>query len=471
MTAIRNLCASPLAWLPPALAFCWVLLLTQTANYGNAAYTAPLLVAGVLVGGFALRTLTKDHTRTTAFLLIFAIFFLSLNFRVRPLGEVGLDWQNGTKFAAWTAIVAFALLRWRQIVYLFREPVVLFALAYAGVAFVSALWSEVMLYSAASAFGLFAYLALACLAVVDLGEERALRVMLWTLFAYIACSILTLFAAPDIAWLPPSVEETAWRFRGLAGHPNVLGQQVGIFIVLVIISFRRQLISKSAFAALLLFGVLVLLAAQSRTALIAVGAAGAVVFFRKSPLGPIVVFLAALALAILLLIIAVGGGELIKEFLGSFSRTGLSDEVFTLTGRTEIWGVALERLLERPLFGWGFNGTEDLIARSVRANFTGTAINTHNMFLQSLLSLGIVGSIPGFAMLAILLGRYLFNPDPARDLVVAYLILNGLGEAELFATPVLLTLVFFWVVAREGDKISDVPARHVGSMAFPAAHS
>ncbi|MGO4705705.1 O-antigen ligase family protein [Microvirga sp. 2MCAF38] len=461
----------PLVWLPTVIALGWVMLLTQAATYGNFVYAVPLLLVGATLGGLVFIKAVQGNARAIALLLFFTVFFLSLNFRVRPLGEVGLDWQNGTKFATWAAVVTIAVLRWREIIFLFKEPVISLALAYACMAFVSAMWSEVPAYSAASAFGLLAYIALACMLVVDLGEDVTLRVMMWSLLAYIVCSIAAMFVVPDIAWLPPSVEETTWRFRGLSGHPNVLGQQVGIFIVLAVINYHRRLISLPLFSTLVLVGVLVLFAAQSRTALLAIGAAGGLIFLRQSRFGPAVAFLTVGALAVLVLAIALGGPGFIKSFLGSFSRTGISDEIFTLTGRTEIWNVALQRWAEKPLLGWGFNGTEDLIARSIRPAFNGNAVNAHNMFLQSLLSLGFLGSIPGFALLAILFARFFVRPDLTRDLIVVYLVLNGLGEVELFATPVLLTLVFFWAIVREGDKTSDVPQPRAGHAFSYAAQS
>ncbi len=60
---------------------------------------------------------------------------------------------------------------------------------------------------------------------------------------------------------------------------------------------------------------------------------------------------------------------------GGLTRSGSVSELTTLTGRTEIWAVAADLIAQRPLLGWGYNGTEQLIADSVPTTFT-EAIST-----------------------------------------------------------------------------------------------
>ena len=54
---------------------------------------------------------------------------------------------------------------------------------------------------------------------------------------------------------------------------------------------------------------------------------------------------------------------------GGLTRSGSASELTTLTGRTEIWSVAADLIGRRPLLGWGYNGTEQLIADSVPTSF------------------------------------------------------------------------------------------------------
>ncbi len=95
------------------------------------------------------------------------------------------------------------------------------------------------------------------------------------------------------------------------------------------------------------------------------------------------------------MIAATGGLSEIDALARGLSRTGAEGEIFTLTGRTELWATAWKLILEKPLLGWGYNGIEDVMARTVSAGFEGTAVNAHNMLLQTLASLGFVGSLAG----------------------------------------------------------------------------
>ncbi|MGF1568121.1 MAG: O-antigen ligase family protein [Nodosilinea sp.] len=75
---------------------------------------------------------------------------------------------------------------------------------------------------------------------------------------------------------------------------------------------------------------------------------------------------------------------------------GFFDKDLTLTGRTEIWPAAINKIQERPWLGYGFNGfwhdirgeSADII-RTVRWNVG----NSHNGFLDLILQLGLVGFV------------------------------------------------------------------------------
>src|SRR5207249_3617675 len=99
---------------------------------------------------------------------------------------VGLDWQNGLKLATWLALCTIAAARWRRVAPLFREPTLALCLIYVTIALASSAWSEVPLYTGASALGWLAYLGLGCLLIIDLDEDVAIRIMMWTLLAYVA---------------------------------------------------------------------------------------------------------------------------------------------------------------------------------------------------------------------------------------------------------------------------------------------
>ncbi|WP_094462298.1 O-antigen ligase family protein [Pannonibacter phragmitetus] len=66
----------------------------------------------------------------------------------------------------------------------------------------------------------------------------------------------------------------------------------------------------------------------------------------------------------------------------------------TISGRTVIWGAALEVIAVRPMLGYGFSAAWSAeVIGPVLARLGRWAPNTHNSFIQALLELGIVGGL------------------------------------------------------------------------------
>ena len=149
---------------PVAITIGWIVALLIAPEMGALAYAAPFLGASMCLALWCLYRSRDRRRLTTIILLVVATSVLSLAFRQRELGETGLDWQNGAKLAVWCAIIGMGALRWRDLIGFLRKPLTGLSFAFAVIALLSATWSEVPAYTAASAFGLVAYLILACLA-------------------------------------------------------------------------------------------------------------------------------------------------------------------------------------------------------------------------------------------------------------------------------------------------------------------
>jgi O-antigen ligase len=441
-----------LGWIPVAIAVCWVGASWMAADLGQVMYLVPLLVAGTLGLAFVFLKGIQGSPYAIGCVLVFVIFVLNLNFRTRELGVIGLDWQNGIKLATWIALVTVAVFRWRRIAPLLREPTLALAFVYATIALASAGWSEVPAYTGANAVGLFAYLGLGCMLIVDLGEDTTIHIMLWTLLAYFTVGMIGGVVAPELAWAPPSVEETTFRLQGFSCNPNDFCGVAGVFMTVTAIARRKGLIGRGVFWGMFLLGVTAILAAGSRTTTIAVLTAWGLVAARNSRFGGTLAFAAAAALALALALAACDALPNINGLFKELSRTREKGEIVTLTGRTEIWEVVWTKIKEKPLFGWGYNGTEGLISSSFDKSFAGTPVDAHNGCLQSILSVGFVGSLPAFAYVFLLIGRFVTRPDPTRDQLFAFVIVTGIAESAIYATPTFLTLVICWTLAREAAK-------------------
>ncbi|MBX2864567.1 MAG: O-antigen ligase family protein [Leptolyngbyaceae cyanobacterium MAG.088] len=129
----------------------------------------------------------------------------------------------------------------------------------------------------------------------------------------------------------------------------------------------------------------------------------------------------------------------------------------TLTGRTDLWPYAIDKIVERPWLGYGYNGfwngldgESAYIIRAVRW----AAPNAHNGFLDLWLQLGFIGLFIFVAILwetffkAVLLMRITQSWEQTWILVfLVFLIISNLTESLLmsrnhFSSIVLISIVF-----------------------------
>ncbi len=383
-------------------------------------------------------------------LLAIITFGFSMSFGMRAAGDVGLTFQNGAKLILWVSLFIWGMVEWKSIMPLLLQPAG-YLLSFLGLyAALSALWSPVPLYTAASALGWLSYMILALLAIRYVDLNAILATIFWSLFCFIAVSFLLAFIMPDAVWLAPSDVENTFRFVGLTDHPNNFGHQAGLYLVFTLACLSRRVISLKSALFHGAFGLAALVLSRDRTISIGLLAITCLVAVRYSAIAQRLAFGAAILFAIAFLFYAAGIGPDFQSAMESISRTGQASEITTLTGRTDIWTIAIEHILEKPIFGWGFNGTEQLMVSTAPLRFYGNPVNAHEMYLQMALSLGLVGLIPSLALVALPIRAYFVKPIFYRDLIVGLILLNGIAEADIFATPVLSGLITFLLLLRDG---------------------
>jgi O-antigen ligase len=440
-------------WLAPTIGLACIATLATAADLGTTSYLVsllPVLACGV---GFLILKAIEQPRNAIACFLVFFVFVPRLNFRypIEPDAQA-FDLQNVIKVSAWIVLFLVSVVRWRRIAPFLREPVVALAFAYATITLASTGWSEVPAFTGANALGLFVQLSFCCLLMVDLGEDATIRIMVWSLLAYVTLGVIGGGLAPELTWLPPSLEESTYRLNGFSTHPNVFAQDTAVFTILALTARSKGLIGCRVFWGMLLLGGSVLLATDSRTTLAALLAATTLVKIRNSRFFGRTVFAATAILALALAWAALAGLPNLDNFFAGLSRTGQASEILTLTTRTEIWEAAWMRIYEKPLFGWGYNGTMPVLMDSFDKSFHGTPNHAHNSFLQSLLSVGFLGSLPAFAWMFLLVYRFVTRPDPIRDQISLFTMVTGISEVGISGGPVLLTLACMWAIAREGAK-------------------
>lgn len=430
----------------------WVGVAASAPWLGSIAYAVPMVVLLVAIVAGVAAAACVGNVKGISLFFGGAVLIPNISFDQHELGEPGLNPQTGLKLGLWVIAVAIGIARHHQVTMLLRDRSFGLVAAFGVVAMVSAVWSPVPAYSAASAIGIFGWLVLAAVVATSVEDVSVWRIVTIALTVEIGIGLAAAIIAPDLVWIAPSVEETEFRLGGFSGHPNVFAQHAGILVLAAFIGCRVGALSRLVALLVSAIGIAALIASGSRVAMVATALTCALIAMRTLPFAKVlplgILGLSALAI----LFIGLYGLPDLTVFLGDLSRTGTASEFTTLTGRTDLWGAAWGHFLERPLLGWGFNGTERLMADSVPASFEGTAINAHSMILQGLMSVGVLGSVPMLAAIAMQARRMLIQPDPTRDSLTIFLLIVGLGEAEMFATPVLLNLLFFWTIARDARR-------------------
>jgi O-antigen ligase len=440
--------------MPPVIALIWIGTLMAAAEFGATSSIVPLLALAAVVPAFILFKAAQGRPYAIATVLVLVLLLIDSKFET-PRVNFEFSWQAAMKAVVWMILIGLAGMRWYRISRILIRPEIILLLGYLTIALASASWSLVPAFSGGAALGHFAYAALACMVVVDLREETVIRLIVWTLLAFICSGLIAAVVAPDLAWLPASLDEwgSGDRLQGLAAHPNSLGQISAILMLMVSTAKKQALIGRTAFYACLAFGVLTILEAGSRTALVSALTAWGLVAARNSRFGGAIVIAALGTLTFVVILAACEALPDLKGILSSLSRSGRESEILTLTGRTEIWDIAWAKIMQKPFFGWGYYGTEQLIADSMDSIFSDQAKHAHNMLLQSLLSVGFLGTAPGFAYMILLVGRFVTHPDPTRDKIALFVLVLGFSEPSAFGLPVASeTFVFYWVLAREAAK-------------------
>ncbi|MEN9753803.1 MAG: exopolysaccharide production protein [Pseudomonadota bacterium] len=386
-------------------------------------------------------------------ILAIATVGLSLSFRERDLGDTSLDLQNGLKLAFWFGVFAFSLLHIKTIISVSssRAGIAIFSLGLLALA--SATWSEKPLYTLACAIGFLSYLGFAAISLHELTEIEFYQTMQSLLFAFVGLGLMGAMFFPDLTWQPPSIEETQFRLQGFAANSNNFGRMAAFLALIGVGSvLRRQTITINIFLSISA-GLAGLILSGSRTSFIAAGLAIGVLAFRLLP-HRFTVFLSAMA-ALSIALIFISYGFRFDTLFRSLSRTGLEGEIFTLTGRTDLWAAAWELITERPFFGWGFNGTEERLSMMIGADFYGAPVNPHQMFLHLALGLGLVGVVPALFFISDRLIQFIRKPDLLNDLLFLFILINGMAEIDLFGTPLFTNIIFFRIIMK--NNVSSGP--------------
>jgi O-antigen ligase len=295
------------------------------------------------------------------------------------------------------------------------------------------------------------YLLLLLTALVLHGPFR----ILYDAFAALGCYLLIAWLL--YWWMPElGVYMEATGVQGLEiarmhgmGHPNALGRSASIFALICLAGYRQRHFSWPLAAWGVVFGWVTIWASLSRTALVAC-LLSILVFHRALfrhrwvlvGFGP----LCLLVVAGLIFIDSYYGLEQVTtRVLTNASKTGDADEIFSVTGRTEIWAYSWQLIKDRPWLGYG-SGTSPLLLQDY-------SHQTHNILLNPMLSLGVGGGMIVGLWLLLNAVWALKTEVHAVSAICIFILISGVTENTILPTyPETCTLAWllisFWPYLR-----------------------
>lgn len=267
------------------------------------------------------------------------------------------------------------------------------------------------------------------------------------LLLMIAGSCIAALAMPSIAvqqnyegYLPG----TGIRLWGLATNPNSIGPLSVLFLLLLAHQpFRRRWLQYAAIA----LGLTTLLLAQSKTAWGAALLAFSIVYWARAvqmPAAPgrmraphSLRNFAAPMLACAAGLLLIAGFAFFTAYEQQFTAIANERQLTTLTGRTEIWSVAIDAWKSNPLFGHGSSIWGEEFRKRIGMDF---AVSAHSQFMQSLSEAGTIGFVALIVYFFLLWRASVAANVPTRGLSLA--IFSLIFVRAITETPLDLTTIF-----------------------------
>lgn len=295
--------------------------------------------------------------------------------------------------------------------------------------------------------------------------DMAIRAERNASFAFLIASAAIVFWRPEIVLKQNYHGLIPWlnfRYAGLSSHANSLGTLMVVFLLCLWSKpYGNRWLNRVAW----LLGLASLLLAQSKTSWIAfILCLSCLVYYRHGALPEKSLMRGnPSALMTLILLVMFGGCALAftamfgGDDIASFFETRAGADLLTLTGRDQIWEVAVDEWRNNPVFGYGLNIWNDAHRQQIGLPW---AFNAHNQFYQSLSSAGIMGAsglvFYGMALLVFTLK----TRKSSHGLTLALLVLifiRSISEVPLSLSgyaPDLLThaLLLMLIAAHFSDK-------------------
>lgn len=382
----------------------------------------PVLPVAALVGLKGL----AGHRVEAMLLAWFVVFVCAANFRVRDYADKSLDFQVLLKLSAIGICVAVCTVHVRALLGRLNAGLGLWA-AYFAILVGSSAYAVQPSFAAMTSISFVVAFAYVLYLAISLGRQRTVEVMVAVVLVMSVASLAVYWAVPSLgrmqAWT--GVEfGTIGRLRGITGSANAIGSTAAFGILLAVLYFRDFRGGARLMAVVTIVAAAACVHLSDNRMSILAFLCAVWFWFAFGANAPARLLLSVCLAVVGVLVLAVFADAI----FASLSRTGNAAEITSATGRSEIWSVAIELWSQRPLLGWGYASALSILPGDPR--LFGVAAHTHNLYLETLFSTGLVGFGMFLSAVAATLWRG-FAVGAVREMaLIVFFLVRGMTEAS-----------------------------------------
>lgn len=427
------------------------MLSNQNQFYITIAISAAFILGILAV--IAQGTLRSNRILIALFLSLL-VFMIDTNFRAKEFEDISLDWQNSIKLGLFSIALTLGIVGLRKTYEHFQLLPLGALVGYGGIALLSSLYSPIPAYTFGAALGFISVVLFVPWALENLSPQRFISLLLAALVFLQIVSWLWYFMFPEQAivtsWTP---EGRIPRLAGIVGQPNILGRIAAVAIGLCITSLwaKRERRFTLVFPIIAL-SIWTLLQTQSRASMGALVGALVVTYivFRHKLRKLFILSIVGFGLLVFWIFSDPNFSQKLSMFI---ARTGDVQELITLTGRIFIWQSAWTLIAQSPWIGYGYATTRVIIPQNWDIGASQPQASSHALLLESLLNVGIVGTV--FLIISVIATLVCILRISSKQLQESYPfafmllfnLIHGLAERGIVGVPNVGTITFVASVA------------------------
>lgn len=247
-------------------------------------------------------------------------------------------------------------------------------------------------------------------------------------------------------WMIEDIKNDEGYILG-GGNYNTIGPRILLALSLAVISRKYNKCLGVNTVLLFIASIAILFMVKSMTSLTCIVLFTLICLIPTTRLKKQAVILILIGVILFQFLVCFSGKDFENNHLANWFIVDILGKDMTFTGRTELWDASLNKIVESPLFGYGF------VDRNwYYSNISHRTIGSHN-FILNLMIYGGITSLIIYLFCAVkgILRIFRLNNSNAIYLLVAFSILNIMMLFESYEIAVVLLFLTFMIYFPDGQ--------------------